>query len=52
MCGAADRIRTGDLLLGKETFYQLNYHRRFYYYINKLCLWCVFCVCRFLCDGN
>ena len=27
--GAADRIRTGDLLLGKETFYQLNYYRNF-----------------------
>lgn len=23
--GAADRTRTGDILLGKETFYQLNY---------------------------
>lgn len=25
--GAVDRIRTGDILLGKQTFYQLNYHR-------------------------
>ena len=25
--GAADRARTGDLFLGKETFYQLNYTR-------------------------
>ena len=30
--GATDRIRTGDLLLGKETFYQLNYHRTFMYF--------------------
>ena len=22
-----DRTRTGDLLLGKQAFYQLNYHR-------------------------
>lgn len=26
--GAGDRARTGDLFLGKETFYQLNYTRR------------------------
>ena len=26
--GAGDRTRTGDLLLGKQTFYQLNYTRR------------------------
>jgi hypothetical protein len=25
--GAADRIRTGDILLGKQVFYQLNYSR-------------------------
>ncbi len=24
--GAVDQIRTGDLLLGKQTFYQLNYY--------------------------
>ena len=24
---AVDRIRTGDLFLGKEAFYQLNYYR-------------------------
>ena len=25
--GAANRVRTGDLLVGNETFYQLNYRR-------------------------
>lgn len=28
LSGAVDRTRTGDLHLGKVTFYQLNYHRR------------------------
>lgn len=28
LCGAGERIRTADLLLGKQTFYQLNYTRR------------------------
>ncbi len=25
--GAGDRVRTGDLLLGKQTLYQLSYSR-------------------------
>ena len=27
-CGAGDRIRTGDILLGRQTLYQLSYSRR------------------------